>query len=134
MTTEGSERNRQLVAEAFAPWERGDSGPLFELIADDVRWKVIGTTWASGIYESKQDLIDQAFGRLLEVLDHHLVTKLHDLSVDGDKVFLEFESHGMAKNGVPYDQEYCWAMKMRDDRIVEIIAYLDTDLLVSVRE
>jgi uncharacterized protein len=31
-----------------------------------------------------------------------------------------------------YEQVYCRAMTMRDGRIVEITAYLDTDLLVRV--
>ncbi|MEM9517465.1 MAG: nuclear transport factor 2 family protein [Actinomycetota bacterium] len=134
MSSDAAARNRELVAGAFAPWEDGDSGPLFELIADDVRWRVIGTTWASGDFSSKQELIDKAFGRLLAVLGDDLRTRLHDVSADGDKVFLEFESHGMASNGVPYNQEYCWVMKMRAGRAVEIVAYLDTDLLVRVVE
>jgi uncharacterized protein len=31
-----------------------------------------------------------------------------------------------------YDQVYCFAMVMREQRIVEIVAYVDTDLLVRV--
>jgi len=132
MPTDRAQENRRLVRQAFGPWERGDSGPFFDLIADDVHWTVIGSTVASGVYESKQALIDGAFRPLLEVLEGPLETKLHDVSVDGDKVFLEFESHGRSKNGVDYHQQYCWSMRMREGRIVEIVAYLDTDLLVRV--
>jgi len=127
-----AEWNRRLVREASAPREAGDSGPLFALTADDVRWKVIVTTAASGVFESKRPLVEGAFAPLLQRLRGELVTRLHDVSADGDKVFLEFETHCSATNGVAYDQEYCWAMRMRGGRIVEIVVYLDTDLRARV--
>lgn len=125
---------KTLLREAFRLWEAGDSKPFFELIADDVTWTVIGTTPVSGVYHSKQELIERAFGPLMERLGGELRTTFVDLSVDGEKVFLQFESSGRSRTGVEYNQVYCWAMKMRTQQIVEIIAYLDTDLLVRVFE
>ena len=87
---------------------------------------------ASGVFESKHALIDGAFGPLLERLDGPLTARFVDLAADGDKVFLRFESSGVTKTGLRYDQAYCFAMVMRDRQIVEIVAYLDTDLLVRV--
>ena len=126
------EANKQLVRTAFAPWEQGDSGPFFDLIAGDVHWVVIGSTPASGTFESKQDLIDNAFGPLLAHLDGPLVTRLVEIAADGDRVFLRFESTGKGTNGVAYEQAYCWAMQMDDGTITEITVYLDTDLLARV--
>jgi ketosteroid isomerase-like protein len=127
-----ADANRRAVREAFLPWEQGDSGPFFELVADDVRWTVIGSTPASGVYESKQALISRAFGPLLQRLGGRLVTRLVDISADGDKVFLQHESSGVTADGIAYEQVYCFAMRMRDRRIVEIVAYLDTELLSRV--
>ena len=124
-----TEDNKRLVREAFRPWEHGDSKPFFDLIAGDVVWTVIGTTRVSGVYHSKQDLIDRAFGPRLERLEGRLSTTFVDLAGEGDKLFLRFNSAGVSKTGVIYDQTYCWAMIMRDNRIVDIVAYLDTDLL-----
>jgi ketosteroid isomerase-like protein len=127
-----AEENEALVREAFAPWEAGDSGPFFELVADDVHWEVIGTTPASGVFESKQALIEGAFGPLLAKLEGPLVTKLVDVTACGEKVFLQHTSHGVGTNGVVYDQAYCFAMRMDGGRIVEIRAYIDTDVLRRV--
>jgi hypothetical protein len=124
-----AEDNKRVVREAFRPWEAGDSGPFFGLIADDVTWTVIGTTPVSGLYHSKKDLVDHAFGPLLARLDGRLTARFVDLAGEGEKLFLRFTSTGVSKTGVPYDQTYCWAMVMRGGRIVEIVAYLDTDLL-----
>jgi ketosteroid isomerase-like protein len=127
-----AEDNKRLVREAFRSWESGESGPFFELIAGDVRWTVIGTTPVSGVYESKQALIDQAFGPLLDRLDGRLTTTFREVAADGDRVFLRFESKGITKSAMRYDQVYCWAMTMRGGRIVDIVAYLDTELLARV--
>lgn len=127
-----AEDNKSLVRDAFRPWEQGDSGPFFALVADEVTWTVIGSTAVSGLYRSKQALIDGAFGPLLERLDGPLKTRFIDIAAEGDKVFLRFESSGRAKSGLRYEQAYCFAMVMRDGRIIEIVAYLDTDLLARI--
>jgi ketosteroid isomerase-like protein len=127
-----SDDNKRVVREAFRPWEEGDSGPFFALIAEDVRWTVIGSTPVSGVYESKQALVEAAFGPLLERLAGMLSTRFVDVAAEGDKVFLRFESSGVAKTGLHYEQVYCFAMVMREQRIVEIVAYLDTELLAKV--
>jgi ketosteroid isomerase-like protein len=127
-----SDDNKRVVREAFRPWEEGDSGPFFDLIAEDVRWTVIGSTPVSGVYESKQALVEAAFGPLLERLAGMLSTRFVDVAAEGDKVFLRFESSGVAKTGLHYEQVYCFAMVMREQRIVEIVAYLDTELLAKV--
>jgi len=127
-----SDDNKRRVHEAFRPWEEGDSGPFFDLIAEDIRWTVIGSTPVSGIYESKPALVEAAFGPLLERIDGTLSTRFVDLAAEGDKVFLRFESSAVTKTGLPYHQAYCFAMVMREQRIVEIVAYLDTELLVRV--
>jgi ketosteroid isomerase-like protein len=127
-----SDDNKRRVREAFRPWEEGDSGPFFNLIAEDVRWTVIGSTPVSGVYGSKQALVEAAFGPLLERIDGTLSTRFVDLAAEGDKVFLRFESSAVTKTGLPYHQVYCFAMMMREQRIVEIVAYLDTELLPRV--
>jgi ketosteroid isomerase-like protein len=52
------------------------------------------------------------------------------LAAYGERVLLRFESSAVTKTGLLYEQVYCFAMVMREHRIVEIVAYLDTDLLV----
>ncbi|CTQ53460.1 Ketosteroid isomerase-related protein [Roseibium album] len=127
-----TKNNKDLVRRAFTPWEDGDSGPFFELVADDVKWTVIGSTPVSGVYQTKQALIERAFGPLLEKLEGHMTTSLVDIVGEDEKIFLRFTSSGATKTGQRYEQTYCFAMVMRNDRIVEIVAYIDTDLLRRV--
>jgi ketosteroid isomerase-like protein len=127
-----SDENKRLVIQAFQPWEQGNSSPFFDLIADDVTWTVIGTTAASGVFHSKKEVIDRAFGPLLRRLTRPLTARFVDIAADEEKVYLRFESTGIAKTGIHYKQAYCFAMVMRGGRIIEIVAYLDTDLLARI--
>lgn len=124
--------NRRAVREAFAHWEQGDSRPFFALVDDDVRWTVIGSTPISGTYEGKRAFFAHAAGRLTDRLAGPLTAKVVDVSADGDKVFLQWEGTAVATNGAPYNQTYCWVLTMRDGRVVEAVAYLDTELVAAV--
>jgi uncharacterized protein len=50
--------NQTLIAEAFAAWEHGDYQPFFKVVADDVRWTVIGSTPISGMFEGKRAFLN----------------------------------------------------------------------------
>ena len=55
-----TEQNRKIVKDAIALWTAGDGAAIFRILADDVRWTVIGTTAVSGTYNGRQDFIDRA--------------------------------------------------------------------------
>ncbi|MEQ8654161.1 MAG: nuclear transport factor 2 family protein [Kiloniellales bacterium] len=127
-----SEENKALVRAVFGPWEAGDAGPFLDLIAEDVTWTVRGSTPVSGVYHAKQDLVEGAFKPLLSRLEGPLKTRLVDVAADGEKVYLRFHGSGLAKSGLHYEQDYCFAMIMREGRIVEIVSYVDTELLTKL--
>ena len=51
--------NRKLVQDAFAAWARGEGNAVFNLLADDVHWTVIGSTPVSRTYFSKREFLDE---------------------------------------------------------------------------
>ncbi len=124
----GAAENKKAIRDAFEAWSRGDGRPFFALVADDVNWTVTGRTPISGTYTSKKD-----FRNVLKSMSEHLATELkivlHDIIAEGDKVAVQFESHATGKNGLAYDQRYCWMLRMADGRVREVIAYLDTELV-----
>lgn len=129
---ETPEANRQAVRAAFAPWEQGDSRPFFELIDDNVSWTVIGSTPISGTYHGKAAFLTDAAAKLTDRFSSPLTATILDVSADGDKVFLQWTGSATSKTGMDYNQTYCWVLTMHDGRIVEAIAYLDTELVAAV--
>jgi hypothetical protein len=123
--------NKKLIRDAFDAWSRGDGRAFFKLVADDVRWTVTGTTPISRTYNSKRD-----FRAALSAMSEHLASELkvvvRDVIADGDKVAVQFESHAQGKNGIAYNQTYCWMLRLADGQVREVIAYLDTELVTKL--
>ena len=130
----GTEETRAQIADVFAAWAQGDTKPFFALVDDDVTWTVIGTTPISGRYESKREFLQGAFGRLGPRLEGVPRAEIVNVLVDGDHVVLQWVGTTSSTTGKPYRQTYCWVMRMRDERIVEVTAYLDTELVSAMFE
>jgi uncharacterized protein len=126
--------NKRLVADAFAAWEHGDYLPFFTIVADDVRWTVIGSTPISGTFEGKQAFLDGAVVPLHDRLAGPIQATILDVFGDDDQVILRWKGESKSKSGRPYHQTYCWVMRLADGVIVEVTAYLDTGLVADMFE
>lgn len=127
-----TESNRKLVGDAFAAWAEGDGNAFFRLLADDVRWTVIGATAISGAFTSRQEFQEKAARRIGAVLARPLVPRVVSLLADGDSVAVQWEADAETKSGTPYRQTYSWVLRLRDGQVVEGTAYLDTELITTV--
>jgi uncharacterized protein len=121
--------NKKLIQQAFAQWGRGDMNAVFNLLADDVRWTVIGSTRASGSYHSKREFLEGAVRPLTAQLATPIRPTVLDVIAEGDKVAVQWDGRASAKNGKPYNQRYCWMMRLEDGRVREGVAYLDTEMI-----
>ena len=126
--------NKQLIADAFAAWEHGDYLPFFKVVADDVRWTVIGSTPISGTFEGKQAFLDGAVVPLHDRLARPIQATVLDIFGDGDHVVLRWKGQSESKTGRPYPQTYCWVLRLSGGLIVEATAYLDTGLVSAMFE
>jgi ketosteroid isomerase-like protein len=127
-----SDENRRRVVEAFGHWQQGDSRPFFALVADDVRWTVIGSTPVSGTFTSKAAFMEGAVGPLTGRLDGPIRASVTSVLADGDHVVLQWEGKAASRTDRPYHQTYCWVMRFGDGAIREVTAYLDTELVSAM--
>ena len=61
-----------------------------------------------------------------------VVMNLDHIYVSGDTGIVEMTSTSTALNGRPYPQKFCWVTRLVDGLIVEVRAYLDSDLVQQV--
>jgi uncharacterized protein len=118
-----------LVRKIFSGLEHGDGAAFFEHVADDVDWIVMGTHPLAGHYKSKSDFIAGTFAKLGKVLPDGAQLHVEHLLVAGDQAVVELHSEATAKNGMRFDNRYCWVVYFRDNLIVRVRAYLDSTMV-----
>jgi ketosteroid isomerase-like protein len=122
------------VREMFKGLEKGDGAAFFEQVADDVDWTVMGTHPLAGHYHSKKDFIAGTFAKLAQVLPQGAQLHVEHLLVKDDQAVVELHSLATAKNGMRFDNRYCWVVYFQGGRIVRVRAYLDSAMVARLFE
>lgn len=119
------EKNRQAVKVGFENWRRG-IGSVFDLLASDAKWTIVGLSTASGTYHSRRDLMDQVIIPFNARLTTKLVPTVREIYADGDMVIVLWDGAAIARDGKPYENTYSWFLKMKDGKIVSATAFYDS--------
>jgi ketosteroid isomerase-like protein len=117
--------NKATIARAFEAWAAGTGGP-YALLADDATWTIVGNSPASRRYNSRQEFLSTVIDPFNARMASPLVPTVRALYAENDWVIALFDASGAARDGRPYDNTYTWYLRLRDGRIVEVIAFLDT--------
>ena len=124
----------ERVREIFKGLENGDGAAFFEKVADEVDWIVIGTHPLAGHYRTKKDFIAGTFAKLAQVLPNGAQLHVEHLLVKDDEAVVELHSLATAKNGMRFDNRYCWVVYFRGAVIVRVRAYLDSTMVARLFE
>jgi ketosteroid isomerase-like protein len=118
------EKIRRTVQTAFDNWRRA-SGSVFDLLASDAKWTIVGRSVASGTYHSRRDFLDQVIVPFNARLSTPLVPTVRNIYADGDTVIVLWDGAAMARDGRSYENTYSFFLKMRDGKIVNATAMYD---------
>jgi len=124
--------NEQTVRSIFAGLEHGDGDKFFEHVADDVDWTVMGTHPLAGHYSSKKRFREATFSKLGKVLPQGVRLRVTNVIIAGDVVVIELVSDATARNGMRFDNHYCWVTRFDGETIVQVRAYLDSALVAEL--
>jgi hypothetical protein len=122
------------VRAIFKGLENGDGDAFFRHVSDDVDWIVMGTHPLAGHYRSKADFIAGTFAKLHMVLPQGAQLHVENLIVKDDCAVVELHSLATAKNGMRFDNRYCWVVYFENDVIVRVRAYLDSAMVARLFE
>jgi ketosteroid isomerase-like protein len=118
-------RNREIVRARFDAWRNGTGG-VFDLLAPDAKWTIVGNSPVSRTYTSRREFMDVVIHPFNARLSRPLVPNVRAIYADGDTVIALFDAEGTARDGKPYRNTYTWYLRMRDGAIVEAVAFFDT--------
>jgi ketosteroid isomerase-like protein len=120
--------NRRVVSEAFRAWQEG-TAPITDLFAPDMRWRIEGHSLAAGEFADRQAFIDEVlapFGGRFAQGERFRPESIRSLHADGDTVIVLWDGHGVANDGVAYENTYAWSMRLRDGLVVDGTAFFDS--------
>lgn len=123
--------NKRTLQGIFAATANGDGRPFVNALADDVSWRIIGTTGWSRTYIGKQAVLEQLLAPLNAQLAGGNTIVATRFIAEDDMVVVEGVGRNKTKSGRQYENEYCWVIRMDGGKINEVTEYADTHLIVS---
>lgn len=118
-------QNKTVIEAGFNAWRDG-TGSVFDLLTPDAKWTIVGNAPVSRTYTSRQEFLDVVIKPFNARLSKRLIPTVRAIYTDGDMVISLFDAQATARDGKPYRNTYTWYMRMRDGKIVEVIAFFDT--------
>jgi len=127
----GAAENKQLIQNMFIEVAKGNRRIFLDIMADDVRFTVIGTTWVSGTFTGKGELVGKVMGPLMAQLDGGIAITPDNFIADGDYVAVQARGKATTKAGKPYNNTYCQVYRIINSKVQEVTEYLDTELVTA---
>lgn len=127
------QNNIDLLNRYFQLMHDGDHQGVEDMYHEDIVVHLAGTTPASGRLEGKAAVTDtliakQVHGALVpESIQFAKRWKI--MCADDERVVAIMEGGGPTLAGDLYDQTYCEIFRFKDDKVIEMHAFLDTALV-----
>jgi ketosteroid isomerase-like protein len=118
--------NRERAKKAFRDWQEG-TGYITDLLADDLRWTIVGRSEVSKTYHSKEEFVSevlQPFGARFS--EPFRPVTIRGIYADGDTVVVLWDGEGTRPDGKPYENTYAWFMSFEEGLVVEATAFFDS--------
>ena len=127
-----ADENRRLVSQAFDGLAEADATAFLELMADDFCWIVEGRSKWSMRFDSKEavqrDLIRPLFANFATPYRNFA----EEIIAEGDRVVVLCRGEVKTAAGEDYNNSYCFVVRMKGGKMVELREYMDTALAEAV--
>lgn len=123
--------NKQTMIAIFEKIAVGDGSLFIEHLADDVRMIITGQYSWSQTLQGKEAVLG-LYAYVRSVTQGGLHTHAYNFIADGDTVVVEAKGAMTAIGGEAYHNDYCLIYKLKNNKIIEIKEYQDSNLCERV--
>jgi uncharacterized protein len=122
---------KQLMQAIFNGLAVGDSKPFLDSLHEDFSWTATGSNSWSGVYRGRKTVREQLLRPLFSNFATQYTNTAHRFIAEGDWVVVECQGKVITKSGQPYNNRYCWVCRVEGGKLLEVIEYMDTELVAT---
>ena len=121
--------NVQVVKDFFAALRRGDRPGALALCADDIEWIIPGQDWPLAGTRRGHAGLEAHFQKASETVETSFMEP-REFVAQADRVMVVGVASGRIKaTGKPFEDNWIFAITVRDGRLASIREYIDTQAL-----
>lgn len=124
--------NKKLMQSIFDALAVGDGRPFNEAMAADFTWVMIGSNSWAGTYRGREAVRRDLLSPLMQEFATRYTNTAQHMVAEDDRVVVECRGNVVTKSGKSYNNDYCWVCRLRDGKLVELVEYMDTQLVADV--
>lgn len=124
--------NKAMMQAIFAEMEKGNREPFGAAMAEDFIWHMMGRTSWSGSYKGRDSVRRMLLRPLFTRFDGLYRNRAIRMVAEDDIVVVECRGQVRTTEGKDYNNQYCFIVRIADEKIVELTEYLDTALVDNV--
>ncbi len=122
-----SQRQMDILRQGFDDMSRGNLEAVVDTWADDITFVFPGTTRLSGFYQGKEE-VERCVWTLMQLMPDISIQVIN--TMDGpDMVAAEWIKRSTAPDGTVFENRGITIAQFRDDKVVVMRDYLDTEKL-----
>ena len=126
--------NKAIVTAIFAALAEGDGRPFNEAMAEDFTWIIEGSNSWSRTWRGRDTVRRELLKPLFAQFATTYRNRAERILADQDMVVVQARGEVTTRTGKPYNNSYCYVIRMRDGKMVELREYLDTQLVDDALE
>ena len=123
--------NKSIVAAIYAAMAEGDGRPFNAAMAEDFTWILEGTGAWSRTWRGRETVRRELLKPLFAQFATPYRCRAERIIAEDDSVVVLARGEVVTRAGKPYDNNYCFVIRMRDGEMVELREYLDTELVAG---
>jgi ketosteroid isomerase-like protein len=126
--------NKRIVTAIYEAMAQGDGRPFNEAMAEDFTWILEGTGAWSRTWRGRDAVRRELLAPLFAQFATPYRCRAERIIAEDDTVVVLARGEVTTVAGKPYDNSYCFVIRMRDGQMIELREYLDTELVAEALE